>query len=167
MASQTFPDTPFFRDLNDRQRAGVEATHGPVLVIAGAGSGKTKMLTARIVHLMSNVGVAGHQILAVTFTNKAAGEMRERVSRALGLAADALEPIPTYLSSSVFFSQPMIGTFHSVCTRILRREIERTPYSQQFVIYDDSDQLNLVKECFSKLNLSEKTFSPKSFQHGI
>lgn len=153
--------------LNERQRAGVNATHGPVLVIAGAGSGKTKMLTARIVHLMSEHNVSPHNILAVTFTNKAAGEMRERVSRALGLHPDALTPPPPYLSGSFSLSQPTIGTFHSICTRILRREIERTPFKQQFVIYDDSDQLSLVKDCFTQLNISEKTFSPKSFQHGI
>lgn len=156
----------YLSELNDRQRAGVEATHGPVLVIAGAGSGKTKMLTARIVHLMGEHQVPGHNILAVTFTNKAAGEMRERVSRALGLSPDALNPPPPWMTRAVL-SQPTIGTFHSICVRLLRREIDRTPFRQQFVIYDDSDQLSLIKDCFSQLNLSEKTFSPKSFQHGI
>ncbi|MBI3543590.1 MAG: UvrD-helicase domain-containing protein [Deltaproteobacteria bacterium] len=154
-------------ELNDRQRAGVEAAHGPVLVIAGAGSGKTKMLTARIVELMGKHQVPAHNILAVTFTNKAAGEMRERVSRALGLHPDALTPPPPWVRGSAHLSQPAIGTFHAICTRLLRREIDRTPYKQQFVIYDDSDQLSLVKDCFSQLNLSDKTFSPKSFQHGI
>lgn len=156
----------YLNELNDRQRAGVEATHGPVLVIAGAGSGKTKMLTARIAHLMGQHQVPGHNILAVTFTNKAAGEMRERVCRVLGLSADALDPPPPYLTRTLV-SQPTIGTFHSICVRLLRREIDRTPFKQQFVIYDDSDQLSLIKDCFSQLNLSEKTFSPKSFQHGI
>lgn len=156
----------YLNELNDRQRAGVEAALGPVLVIAGAGSGKTKMLTARIVHLMAEHKVAAHNILAVTFTNKAAQEMRHRVSRALGLSPDALDPPPPYLAR-LALTQPTIGTFHSVCVRILRREIDRTPFRNQFVIYDDSDQLSLVKDCFSQLNLSEKTFSPKSFQHGI
>ena len=159
-------DAPELRDLNEPQRAGVEATHGPVLVIAGAGSGKTKMLTSRIVHLMSKYQVPAHNIMAVTFTNKAAGEMRERVSRAMGLHPDALTPPPPYFRGTLL-SQPTIGTFHSICTRILRREIDRTPFKQQFVIYDDSDQLSLIKDCFSQLNLSEKTFSPKSFQHAI
>lgn len=160
------PSQNYLDELNESQRAGVEAALGPVLVIAGAGSGKTKMLTARIVHLMSEHQVAAHNILAVTFTNKAAGEMRHRVSRALGLSPDALDPPPPYLAR-VALTQPTIGTFHSVCVRILRREIDRTPFRNQFVIYDDSDQLSLVKDCFSQLNLSEKTFSPKSFQHGI
>lgn len=161
------PYMSYLDELNERQRAGVEAAHGPVLVIAGAGSGKTKMLTSRIVHLMSEHGVPAHNILAVTFTNKAAGEMRERVSRALGLHPDALTPPPPWVRGSASLSQPTIGTFHAICTRLLRREIERTPYKQQFVIYDDSDQLSLVKDCFSQLNISDKSFSPKSFQHGI
>ncbi|MBI2604550.1 MAG: UvrD-helicase domain-containing protein [Deltaproteobacteria bacterium] len=153
--------------LNPAQRAGVEATHGPVLVIAGAGSGKTRMLTARIAHLMADKGVPGQHILAVTFTNKAAAEMRERVTRALGLDPEALTPPPFFASSAAMFSQPTIGTFHAVCARILRREIERTPFTKQFVIYDDSDQLSLVKDCFSRLGLSDKAFSPKSFQWAI
>ncbi len=159
--------SPTLDSLNPAQRAGAEATHGPVLVIAGAGSGKTRMLTARIAHLMADKGVPGHQILAVTFTNKAAGEMRERITRALGLDPEAFTPPPFFTPASAIFSQAPIGTFHAVCARILRREIERTPFNKQFVIYDDSDQLSLVKDCFSRLGLSDKSFSPKSFQWAI
>lgn len=161
--------------LNEQQRLGAETTEGPVLVIAGAGSGKTKMLTSRIVNLMANHNVHGHHILAVTFTNKAAEEMRNRISLALGLDPASMRPNPFYQNSnldyaipaSAHFTQPMIGTFHSVCSRILRREIDRTPFTKQFVIYDDSDQLTLVKDCFSKLGINDKSFSPKSFQWAI
>ena len=126
------------------------------MVIAGAGSGKTKMLTSRMAYLISEKRVPGHQILAVTFTNKAAAEMRERVDRYLGES-----------STGAFYSGPEIGTFHSICLRILRRELANTPFTQSFVIYDDSDQLSLIKSVVSKLNIDDKTFSPKSFQYKI
>src|SRR5579871_6275528 len=113
----------YLKDLNDRQREGVEAAMGPVLVVAGAGSGKTKMLTARIAHLIGEHGVSPRNILAVTFTNKAAGEMRARVSRALGLHPDALTPPPPWVTGAAALEQPTIGTFHAICTRILRREL--------------------------------------------
>ncbi|MGE4233889.1 MAG: ATP-dependent helicase [Bacteriovoracia bacterium] len=158
----------FFESLNPQQKEGVVCTKGPVLVLAGAGSGKTKMLTARIAQLIGVEKVFPQNILAVTFTNKAAGEMRERVSRLLGLHEDALNPLPPYMMATAgFFSKPTIGTFHSVCLQILRREIDKTPYQQQFQIYDDGEQLSLIKECFQKLDISEKSFSPKSFQYGI
>jgi DNA helicase-2/ATP-dependent DNA helicase PcrA len=138
--------------LNERQKEAVLATEGPLMVLAGAGSGKTKMLTCRIAHLVQK-GVAPHQILAVTFTNKAAGEMRERVEKLL-MGTSAL-------------SHPEIGTFHSVCLRILRRELQATSYTQPFVIYDDSEQLALVKSVVQKLGIDEKAFNPKSFQAAI
>lgn len=144
-------------DLNPQQLQGVHTSVGPVLVLAGAGSGKTKMLTSRVVHLIRHHNIAPHNILAVTFTNKAAGEMRARVLQML--AFDAVSPNP--------FGQPQIGTFHSICAQILRREITRTPFSQQFVIYDDSDQLSLIKECLTKLNLSDKIYSPRGIQYAI
>ncbi len=137
--------------LNPPQREAVLHTQGPLIVLAGAGSGKTKMLTSRIAYLIESCGVAPYQILAVTFTNKAAQEMRERVA--------------SYLQS--FTNQPEIGTFHSVCVRILRREAEKTPFTQPFVIYDDGDQLSLIKSVLRKLNLDEKTTNPKAIQGSI
>ncbi len=139
--------------LNEKQREAVLITEGPLIVLAGAGSGKTKMLTTRIAYLIDVKRVPAHQILAVTFTNKAAQEMQERVARVL--------------QDSRRFGTPEIGTFHSVCIRILRRELPRTPYTQAFTIYDDADQLSLLKGVVSKLGLDDKQFSPKAFQAAI
>ena len=141
--------------LNDRQREAVLQTQGPLIVLAGAGSGKTKMLTSRMVYLIEECKVPSYQILAVTFTNKAAAEMRERVQKSL------------LQLGSAYLSAPEIGTFHSVCVRILRREIERTPFTQPFVIYDDSDQLSLIKTVMKNLQIDEKAFNPKAIQAGI
>ncbi|MCM2323890.1 MAG: UvrD-helicase domain-containing protein [Oligoflexia bacterium] len=146
---------PYIAGLNDRQREAALITEGPLIVLAGAGSGKTKMLTSRIAYLMDVLGVPGHQIMAVTFTNKAAGEMRERVEKILRE------------SGGRAFGTPEIGTFHAVCVRILRRELERTPFTKPFVIYDDSDQLSLIKSVFTKLGIDEKVVSPKAVQAGI
>lgn len=147
------PHPEFLDALNDRQREAVQITDGPLIVLAGAGSGKTKMLTSRIAYLIEAKGVAPYQILAVTFTNKAAQEMKERVARLLGES-------PTLIT-------PEIGTFHSVCVRILRRESQFLPFSKPFVIYDDSDQLTLIKAVVKRLGLDDKTFNPKSFQGAI
>ena len=135
--------------LNDQQRAAVEHTEGPLMVIAGAGSGKTKMLTSRIAHLITHQHVSPYQILAVTFTNKAAAEMRHRVGALL-----RTPPEGTSVPDHALFSSPEIGTFHSVCLRILRRERAYTPFTRAFVIYDDSDQLSLIKSTFKALGLS-------------
>ena len=143
----------YVQSLNEKQREAVLITDGPLIVLAGAGSGKTKMLTTRIAYLIDVKGVSAHQILAVTFTNKAAQEMRERVSRTL--------------AASSRFGTPEIGTFHSVCLRILRRELPFTPYTQAFTVYDDSDQLSLIKGVVARLGLDDKAFSPKSFQAAI
>jgi len=140
--------------LNDRQREAVQSTMGPLIVLAGAGSGKTKMLTSRIAHLIESERVPPYQILAVTFTNKAAAEMRERVERILH-------------SGSSAFGVPEIGTFHSVCVRLLRRELPFTPFTKPFVIYDDSDQLSLIKTALEKLKIDDKAFNPKAMQSGI
>jgi DNA helicase II / ATP-dependent DNA helicase PcrA len=145
--------TKYLENLNEPQREAVEATEGPLIVIAGAGSGKTKMLTSRITHLMAAKNVPPSQILAVTFTNKAAQEMRERVTHALG----GLVP----------YGGPEIGTFHSVCLKILRREQAATPFTSVFSIFDDSDQLTLLKRTVDKLGIDEKAFSPKAFQAAI
>ena len=166
---EKLPDSlnKILKGLNDRQAEGVRNVHGPLLVIAGAGSGKTKMLTHRIVNLIQNHHVRPENILAVTFTNKAAGEMRERVSRAMGLADGALTPPAFWMTgrAASYVSQPTIGTFHSVCVRMLRNELRYLPFTNQFQILDDSDQLSLIRECFRKLDLNEKMFAPKSFQY--
>lgn len=140
----------YLQGLNAPQRAAVESTEGPLIVLAGAGSGKTKMLTSRISYLMDVRGVSPHHILAMTFTNKAAREMLERVRK--------------QLEDSNFLSFPEIGTFHSVCIRLLRREIQATPFTKPFVIYDDSDQLSLIKRTLEKLGIDEKAYSPKGMQ---
>ncbi|MGK5086309.1 UvrD-helicase domain-containing protein [Bdellovibrionota bacterium FG-2] len=150
-------ETSYFAGLNERQREAVLITEGPLMVLAGAGSGKTKMLTSRMAHLIESLRVPPYQILAVTFTNKAAGEMRERVERALASVGEG----------SLSIARPEIGTFHSVCVRILRREMAHTPFSKPFVIYDDSDQLRLLKDVMEKVGLGEKKVSPKSLQGAI
>ena len=131
--------------LNPAQREAVEKTEGPVLILAGAGSGKTRVLTTRIGHLIEDKGVQPANILAITFTNKAANEMRERVEETL--ESDA--------------SDMWISTFHSCCVRILRKDINRIGYNRSFVIYDSADQVTLVKDCLKELNLSDKVFEPK------
>ena len=133
--------------LNPAQREAVEKTDGPVLILAGAGSGKTRVLTTRIAYLMEDKGVQANNILAITFTNKAANEMRERVEETIP-AADTKEM--------------WISTFHSCCVRILRKDINRIGYNRSFVIYDSSDQITLIKDCLKELNLSDKVFEPKS-----
>ena len=143
----------YLSSLNPMQRQAVLATEGPLMVLAGAGSGKTKMLTSRIAYLIDALGVAPHQILAVTFTNKAAGEMQDRVGK--------------HLAQSGALGNPEIGTFHSVCVRILRREMIKTPFTKPFVIYDDSDQLALIKDVMGKLSIDDKKFNPKSIRQGI
>ena len=131
--------------LNPAQREAVEKTEGPVLILAGAGSGKTRVLTTRIGHLIEDKGVQPANILAITFTNKAANEMRERVEETL--------------ESDV--TDMWISTFHSCCVRILRKDINRIGYNRSFVIYDSADQVTLVKDCLKELNLNDKVFDPK------
>jgi len=143
----------YLSSLNAMQRQAVLTTEGPLMVLAGAGSGKTKMLTSRIAYLIEACGVAPHNILAVTFTNKAAGEMQERVGR--------------HLAQSGALGNPEIGTFHSVCVRILRKEMIKTPFKKPFVIYDDSDQLALIKDVMGKLSIDEKKFNPKTIRASI
>ncbi len=155
MGSLAPPSVPYLSQLNDRQREAVLHTEGPLIVLAGAGSGKTKMLTSRIAHLIDALKVSAYQVLAVTFTNKAAAEMRERVDKNL-LAL-----------GSGHLGQPEIGTFHSVCVRLLRRELAFTPFTQPFTIYDDSDQLSLIKGAMSVLQIDDKNFNPKAIQGAI
>lgn len=137
---------PIFDTLNDRQCEAVKHTEGPLLITAGAGSGKTKVLTCRIAHLLE-LGVAPYRILAITFTNKAAKEMKERVTNLVGVQADSI----------------WLSTFHSFCAKLLRFEIDGFHgYTRNFTIYDSSDQLVLVKDCLKKLNLDDKQFTPRS-----
>ncbi|SHF54494.1 DNA helicase-2 / ATP-dependent DNA helicase PcrA [Caldanaerobius fijiensis DSM 17918] len=137
--------------LNEAQRNAVLATEGPLLILAGAGSGKTRVITHRIAYLIKEKGVSPYNILAITFTNKAAREMRERVEALLGGEARDI----------------WIMTFHAACVRILRRDIEHIGYSRSFVIYDASDQLTLLKNCIKELDLNEKLYDPKAMLSAI
>jgi DNA helicase II / ATP-dependent DNA helicase PcrA len=138
-------------DLNPVQREAVAATEGPVLVVAGAGSGKTRVLTYRIAHLIHDLGVTPQSILAITFTNKAAGEMRDRVEALVGGKVRAMT----------------ISTFHSACARILRREAPRLGYRSGFSIYDDADALRLVTMCLRDLDMDAKRFPPRNIRAAI
>jgi len=144
------PET-YLADLNPAQRQAVLTTEGPLLVIAGAGSGKTRVLTHRVAHLLSAIGAKPNEILAITFTNKAAQEMKERVERALGPIARAI----------------WIMTFHAACGRILRREAERLGYRSNFTIYDQADQVRLVKACLEELDRDPKRFVPRGIHAQI
>jgi DNA helicase II / ATP-dependent DNA helicase PcrA len=134
----------YLSDLNPAQREAVLTTEGPLLVVAGAGSGKTRVLTHRVAHLISACGVQPNEILAITFTNKAAGEMRDRLEGLLGPLARAI----------------WILTFHAACGRILRREAPRLGYKTNFTIYDQADQVRLTKQCLEELDRDPKRFVP-------
>jgi DNA helicase-2/ATP-dependent DNA helicase PcrA len=134
--------------LNPAQREAVEHVEGPLLVVAGAGSGKTRVLTMRIARLIDHTGVPPYRIFAVTFTNKAAGEMKERVGRLLGQDPSGL----------------WIGTFHSLSARLLRREAEALGFSRQFTIYDEDDRLSLIKRLMDQQGHSTKLFPPRMIQ---
>ena len=137
--------------LNDKQYEAVTNTEGPSLVIAGAGSGKTKVLTHKIAYLMGEKNISPFNILAITFTNKAANEMKERVEKLVGDVAKDM----------------WIGTFHSICVRILRRYIDRIGFDSSFIIFDTSDQRTLIKECLKKLDIDDKMFTDRSVQFEI
>jgi DNA helicase-2/ATP-dependent DNA helicase PcrA len=141
----------YLADLNDAQREAVLTTEGPLLVIAGAGSGKTRVLTYRVAHLLAACGVEPNEILAITFTNKAAGEMRERIEAAVGPKARAI----------------WILTFHAACGRILRREAPRLGYRSNFTIYDQADQIRLVRSCLEELERDPKRFVPRGIHTQI
>jgi DNA helicase II / ATP-dependent DNA helicase PcrA len=149
----------FLDQLNPQQREAVETTEGPVLILAGAGSGKTRVITYRIAYLIENMGVMPESILAMTFTNKAAAEMGERVEKLVG---------------GLSVAKPVISTFHSFCVRVLRRDIEAlqipsaTPgqppigHTKKFVIYDESDQQSVVKSVMKRLGLDDKQLTPRT-----
>ena len=132
--------------LNDRQKEAVLKTEGPCLVIAGAGSGKTKVLTHKIAYLMTEKYIKPWNILAITFTNKAANEMKQRVENLVGEAAKDM----------------WIGTFHSICVRILRKTIDRIGFDSSFLIFDTSDQKTLIKECMKTLKIDDKLFTDRA-----
>lgn len=137
--------------LNEQQKQGVFTTEGPVLILAGAGSGKTRVLTHRIAYLIEEAGVNPWNILAITFTNKAAAEMRERVDSVVSMGAEHV----------------WVSTFHSMCVRILRRYIDRIGYDTNFTIYDTDDQKNVIKEVIKKLNIDSKTFKERAVMSAI
>ena len=137
--------------LNVQQQQAVMAGLGPVLVLAGPGSGKTRVLTQRIAYLISAMGVRSYHILAVTFTNKAAREMEARVANILGEDAHGVT----------------LGTFHATCARILRREAEQFPFNSNFVIFDSDDQLSLVRHALAELNVDEKQYRPQAIHAAI
>jgi DNA helicase-2/ATP-dependent DNA helicase PcrA len=159
LALELLPTLSFLNQLNPQQREAVETTDGPVLILAGAGSGKTRVITYRIAHLIENMGVMPESILAMTFTNKAASEMVERVDKLVG---------------GLSIAKPVIATFHSFCVRVLRRDIEalRIPsgvpgappigHTKSFVIYDENDQQQLVKSVMQRLGIDDKQTTPRS-----
>jgi len=137
--------------LNPAQRQAVEAIEGPVLILAGPGSGKTRVITHRVAYLIKVCGINPYHIMAVTFTNKATHEMKERLEQLLGQEIEALT----------------LGTFHSICARILHREGKATGLNPRFVIYDDEDQLNLIKQSLQEINLDPKQYAPRALQSAI
>lgn len=144
-------DHSLLNDLNPQQREAVLHTDGPMIILAGAGSGKTRVLTYKVMYLMLEKGISPEEILMVTFTNKAAQEMKERMMKFF-----------SSIHNEGPSSQPFVATFHSLCARILRIDGEQIGISKRFVIYDDSDQQEAVKEAMNKLLISPKDFKPTS-----
>ncbi len=154
----------FLDDLNPQQREAVETTEGPVLILAGAGSGKTRVITYRIAYLIEHLGIMPESILAMTFTNKAASEMGERVEKLVG---------------GLSIAKPVISTFHSFCVRVLRRDVEalRIPstvpgqppsgLTKKFVIYDEADQQQLIKGIMRRTGIDDKQLTPRTVQSRI
>ena len=142
-----FDDDPLLEGLNPSQREAVLHPDGPLLIFAGAGSGKTRVLTHRIAHLILARGVRPRNVLAVTFTNKAAKEMRERLERLVGPGAGR---------------EMWVGTFHATCARLLRERGDSIGLPRDFVVYDDGDQLTVIKECLHQLNLDDRQYAPRA-----
>ena len=137
--------------LNEQQKEAVFHTEGPLLILAGAGSGKTRVLTHRIAYLIEERGVNPWNILAITFTNKAAGEMRDRVDRLVGFGAESI----------------WVSTFHSTCVRILRRYIDRIGFDTNFTIYDSDDQKSLMRDVCRVLDVDTKKYKERMFLSAI
>src|SRR5687767_3515525 len=148
-------DSEFLSQLNEQQREAVLATEGPLLILAGAGSGKTRVIAHRIAYLIAEKKVPTWNILAVTFTNKAADEMRHRVQRLLRASNES--------------SLPLVSTFHSLCVRILRQDIEKLNdnYTRRFTIYDSDDSLRLIRQCIKDLGYDEKSLAQRAVQSAI
>ncbi len=143
--------TDFLSGLNERQREAVEAIDGPLLIVAGPGSGKTRLITYRIAYLLRVAGLPPSRVGAVTFTNKAAREMKERIRTVVVYGADRLT----------------VGTFHAFCAQILRRDGEVMGLDRNFAIYDDPDQLEMVKRSMRETDADPKLFSPRAIQSAI
>ena len=142
---------PLLAGLNDEQRAAVTHFEGPLLILAGAGSGKTRVLTHRVAYLLQVQGVRPDEVVAITFTNKAAGEMKQRIGDLVGPIARTM----------------WISTFHSMCARLLRREAQRLGYKSTFTIHDEDDRRRLIKRCLEELNLDPKRFPPEALARQI
>jgi DNA helicase-2/ATP-dependent DNA helicase PcrA len=149
--SSSISDDELLSGLNPQQQEAVAFAGAPLLIVAGAGSGKTRVLTRRIAYLMARRGVKPYEILAITFTNKAAGEMKERVTELVGPIAKSM----------------WVSTFHSACVRLLRQEVERLGYSSSFSIYDSADSQKLIQKVCETLNLDSKRYPPRQFQNII
>jgi DNA helicase-2/ATP-dependent DNA helicase PcrA len=141
----------FLAGLNPAQREAVETIEGPVLIVAGPGSGKTRVIAHRAAYLINVCGISPRRILAVTFTNKAAREMRERIYQLVGRTVEGLT----------------LGTFHATCVRILRTEARHIGLDRSFVIYDDSDQLSLLRRSIEQLGLDPKQYPPRGIGSAI
>ena len=137
--------------LNSAQKQAVETIEGPLLILAGPGSGKTRVITQRVAYLVKVCGINPYHIMAVTFTNKAAQEMKERLEQLLGQACEALT----------------LGTFHAICARILRSESKTSGLDPRFIIYDEEDQTNVIKQVLQELNLDPKQYSPRALHSAI
>ena len=144
-------ESDLLKGLNDKQYEAVVNTEGPCLVIAGAGSGKTKVLTHKIAYLIQEKQVKPWNILAITFTNKVANEMKERISNLVGDSAQDI----------------WMGTFHSICVRILRKFIDRIGFDSSFIIFDSSDQKTMIKGCMKELGIDDKKLTDRSVQSEI
>ncbi|MDG1928181.1 MAG: UvrD-helicase domain-containing protein, partial [Nitrospinaceae bacterium] len=137
--------------LNPQQREAVCHGEGPSMVVAGAGSGKTRVITSRISYLIREIGIDPESILAITFTNKAAGEMKERIRKTINQSEGS----------------PWVSTFHSFCLRMLRKHITELAFSSDFAVYDAQDQLLLVKQCMKAMQISTDAFPAKSLLNHI
>ncbi|MCH7663682.1 MAG: UvrD-helicase domain-containing protein, partial [Chloroflexi bacterium] len=151
LSTITIPSMDLLSGLNQQQQQAMTAGLGPVLVLAGPGSGKTRVLTRRLAYLISQLAVSPYNLMAVTFTNKAARQMRNQVEALLGESPRGLT----------------LGTFHSTCARLLRREAEHLPFESNFVIFDDDDQRGIVKNVLRELNIDEKRYRPHSVHGSI